>query len=208
MEPTALANLNGTLVPFATPSSSSSRAVSWSASPAKGHVTMNANSAGTPLTSKARRRDSVQWVRSSPASSTSSPDHVDINQNQRTLGQEDFLSPVPATPAPESITQYAYGEDGLYGTNGYGDVDTPSAEQTPYFLRREELIQMTAPVRRFAGGNDHNDTDEDTAVERKEKNWMGLNDKKDESVMYRLMAARRKSLQFAPKVGSPLARRF
>ena len=37
-----------------------------------------------------------------------------------------------------------------------------------------------------------------------EMGW--LEEKKDESVMARLMAARRKSLQFAPKVGSPLAR--
>lgn len=33
-----------------------------------------------------------------------------------------------------------------------------------------------------------------------------LKREKDEGVLMRLMAARRKSLQFAPKVGSPLAR--
>jgi hypothetical protein len=33
-----------------------------------------------------------------------------------------------------------------------------------------------------------------------------LSKEKDERVLMRLMAARRKSLQFAPKVGSPLAR--
>jgi hypothetical protein len=94
-----------------------------------------------------------------------------------------LLSPVPATPAPEVIS--AYGEDGLYGQ------DTPSA-QTPYFLHKEQLLQKTAPAgkRYFEGGNGGG----------------FLNEKKDESVMMRLMAARRKSLQFAPKVGSPLAR--
>jgi hypothetical protein len=96
-----------------------------------------------------------------------------------------MLSPIPATPAPEAIS--AYGEDGLYGND-----DTPSA-QTPYFLQKDQLVQQTAPVTKFGdfeGG-------------------MGkafLSEKKDESVMMRLMAARRKSLQWAPKVGSPLAR--
>ena len=145
MEPTALANLNGTLVP--TPSRSTSINLS----------------AGTPLTSKSRRRDSVQWVRSSPASS--SPDDFNIDS-------DDFLlTPVASTP--------------------YGADETPGG-QTPYFLKKGQLVQQTAPANRFA---EHSEDGQ---------NW--LSEKKDESVMMRLMAARRKSLQWAPKVGSPLAR--
>lgn len=157
MEPTALANLNGTLVPSTTPSRSTS---------------MNF-SAGTPLTSKSRRRDSVQWVRSSPASA-SSPDVLNGDT-------EDFLSPIPSTPALS-----AYPEEGLYGVS-----ETPGA-QTPYFLKKGQLVQQTAPVNRFAEDGENG------------QSW--LSEKKDESVMMRLMAARRKSLQWAPKVGSPLAR--
>ena len=43
-------------------------------------------------------------------------------------------------------------------------------------------------------------------VEGEQRRGGFLEEKKDEGVMVRLMAARRKSLQFAPKVGSPLAR--
>lgn len=92
-----------------------------------------------------------------------------------------LLSPIPATPS-------AYTEKGLYGD------DTPTG-QTPYFLHKEQLLQQTAPL---ANGRFFED-----------EGRMGggfLSEKKDESVMMRLMAARRKSLQFAPKVGSPLAR--
>jgi len=126
--------------------------------------------ANTPLTSKARRRDSVQWVRSSPLASES-PDSMPSNE------EEDFLSPIPTTP------QAFYSEDGI---NGF---ETPGA-QTPYFLKQGQLVQQTAPVRKFV-----EDMDES-----------GLSMKKDENVMARLMLARRKSLQWAPKIGSPLAK--
>ena len=57
-------------------------------------------------------------------------------------------------------------------------------------------MQKTAPAgRRF--------------VDSEQDEKMGarfLSENKDETVMMRLMAARRKSLQWAPKVGSPLAR--
>ena len=97
---------------------------------------------------------------------------------------------MPKTPAPEAIS--AYGEDGLYG-------DETPAGQTPYFLHKEQLVQKTAPVKRLF-------EDEDGEEENGKRTMGWLNEKKDESVMMRLMAARRKSLQWAPKVGSPLAR--
>ncbi|KAG0645680.1 hypothetical protein D0Z07_8576 [Hyphodiscus hymeniophilus] len=162
MEPKALANLTGNPFP-----SNSTTPVRKSMSPMK-----NPNSfADTPLTSKSRRRESVQWVRT--PSSTSSGD--DGKLDDVTL----MLSPVPATPAPEFIS--AYGEDGLYG------------DETPYLPKNEQLVQQTAPVIKF--GNPE-----------KPLSKGFLSEKKDESVMMRLMAARRKSLQWAPKVGSPLAR--
>jgi hypothetical protein len=161
MEPRALANLNGTLVP------------SSSATPGRksfGYLTSK-----TPLTSKSRRRDSVEWVLS-PAS-----------EEDKLDDQTFVLTPVPATPAPETFS--AYGEEGLFGAD-----DTPGA-QTPYYLHKEQLVQQTCPQKRNI----------DLSGE-KEKGHGFLSAKKDESVMMRLMAARRKSLQWAPKVGSPLAR--
>ena len=157
MEPKALANMNGTLLPFVTPIKNSRKTMS----PSKASFSI----AETPFTSKSHRRDSVQWVHSPTT-------------------DEQILSPVPATPAPEVISAYA--EDGIYGD------ETPGS-QTPYFLHGEQLVQKTAPPgKRYFDGEGGNGG--------------VLSEKKDESVMMRLMAARRKSLQFAPKIGSPLAR--
>ncbi|RFU30348.1 hypothetical protein B7463_g5991, partial [Scytalidium lignicola] len=159
MEPRVLANLNGQLIPASTPSRKSL-------------------SPETPNTSKVRRRDSVQWVRS-PASSM----EYDAAVDDQTLA----LSPVPVTPAPEAISAYA--EEYL---DGY---DTPAAE-TPYFLHGEKLSQKTCPPPKRYGD-----------LESPSRRTSGfLSEKKDETIMARLMAARRKSLQWAPKVGSPLAK--
>ncbi|KAK1988638.1 hypothetical protein LZ30DRAFT_577735 [Colletotrichum cereale] len=88
-----------------------------------------------------------------------------------------LISPVPATPAPEALARYA--------------AETPSASTEYDSSPTKALLMQTCPP--------------------KPNNYaqMGdgiLNRDKDESVMQRLMAARRKSLQFAPKVGSPLAK--
>ena len=162
MEPRALANMNGILLPFVTPVKNSRKTMS----PTKASFSISE----TPFTSKSHRRDSVQWVRSPSSSSCADDDQI--------------LSPVPATPAPEVISAYA--EEGIYGD------ETPGS-QTPYFLHSEQLVQKTAPPgKRYFDGEGGNGG--------------FLSEKKDESVMMRLMAARRKSLQFAPKIGSPLAR--
>jgi hypothetical protein len=190
MEPRALANLNGTLVPSQTPSR-------VSMSPTKEFLNLPDTPSRLNFSSKKGRRESVEWVRS-PSSAT-----PEVEQDDQTL----LLSPVPATPAPETLSSM-YTDSGLYGNEG----ETPGG-QTPYFLHKEQLVQKTAPAgRRYI----------DREVEESEVGWMGfeggkgylgsggemgwLQEKKDESVMARLMAARRKSLQFAPKVGSPLAR--
>jgi hypothetical protein len=182
MEPRALANLNGTLVP-STPSR-------VSLSPRKEFPNLS-ETPGLKFSSKKGRRESVEWVRS-PSSST-----PEVEADDQTL----ILSPVPATPAPEALSSM-YTEAGLYGN----EAETPSG-QTPYFLHKEQLVQKTAPA-----GRRYVDTEQGMGFEGG-KGYLGsggemgwLEEKKDESVMARLMAARRKSLQFAPKVGSPLAR--
>lgn len=186
MEPRALANMNGTLVPSQTPSR-------MSMSPIKEFL----NLPETPslnFSSKRGRRESVEWVRS-PSSAT-----PEVEPDNQTM----ILSPIPATPAPEALSSM-YTESGLYGNEG---DETPGG-QTPYFLQKEQLVQKTAPAgRRYVD----REQDEGMGFEGG-KGYLGsggemgwLEEKKDESVMARLMAARRKSLQFAPKVGSPLAR--
>lgn len=169
MEPRALAKMNGELVSSMTPNRNASSTKEFLHFP------------DTPVTVKSRRRESVQWVRS-PASSSGELD-------DQTL----ILSPVPATPEPETI--FAYSEDGLYGE------DTPVG-QTPYFLHNKQLVQKTAPAARRYVDTEQFDGD----GQRVSMGAGFLSEKKDDTVMARLMAVRRKSMQFAPKVGSPLAR--
>ena len=72
-----------------------------------------------------------------------------------------------------------------------GGANSPT---TPYFLHPTELVQQTCPPKQ---------------TQQALFPLSGrINDQPDGSVRQRLMAARRKSLQFAPKVKSPLARNF
>lgn len=94
-----------------------------------------------------------------------------------------LLTPIPKTPAPEAVAKYAAE---LPETPSTGDDASHLASPT-----KQSLLTRTCPP--------------------KEIKYCELGDgilsrEKDEQVMMRLMAARRKSLQFAPKIGSPLAR--
>jgi hypothetical protein len=188
MEPRALANLNGTLVSPLKPQTPSR----VSMSPSKDSFNLQ-ETPGLNFSSKKGRRESVEWIRS-PSSTPHASGEPEADQ---TL----ILSPVPATPAPEALSSM-YTDAGLYGN----EESTPGG-QTPYFLHKEQLVQKTAPA-----GRRYVDQEQEMGFEGG-KGYLGsggemgwLQDKKDESVMARLMAARRKSLQFAPKIGSPLAR--
>lgn len=93
-----------------------------------------------------------------------------------------LLTPVPKTPAPEALAKYASELP-----------ETPSSQEDTDLMSptKHILLTRTCPLK---GGRYHD---------------LGhgiLGRDKDEQVMMRLMAARRKSLQFAPKIGSPLAR--
>lgn len=114
-----------------------------------------------------------------------SPSSSATGDNHQSDGETLLLSPIPATPAPEAIA--SYGQDVFLGD------ETPSVK-TPYYFNKEQLVQKTAPQ----GKRYFDETESDSPG--------FLSEPKDESVMMRLMAARRKSLQWAPKVGSPLAR--
>lgn len=91
------------------------------------------------------------------------------------------LSPMPETPTPFN--------------DGFGDSYTPSegSPTTPYYLSKgAKLVQKTCPPKQTQqllfplSGR--------------------IEDQPDETVRRRLLLARRKSLQWAPKVGSPLGR--
>lgn len=161
MEPKALANVNGTLV---TPMKQSA------AAPREPQTAPN-NHMG--------RRDSSVWMRT--------PSDRGDDEDADAVGEDDWdagmLTPVPKTPAPETIARYAM-EVGPE-TPARGDYSDELA------LDDEELLLRTAPPKQSAYAQLGQDV---------------LDQKKDQSVMMRLMAARRKSLQFAPKIASPLKR--
>ncbi|KAM5343048.1 hypothetical protein ACJ41O_014014 [Fusarium nematophilum] len=154
MEPTALANMNGTLV----------------SSPSKG-------SSRTAPTTPIRRRESTVWMYT--------PSEQGDEEMEDVEWSEAILTPVPKTPAPEAIARYAANlapETPSAGDEEYDFDDSPT---------EDALLMRTCPPK----SNSYRE--------------MGagiLNQSKDDHVLMRLMAARRKSLQFAPKIGSPLAR--
>jgi hypothetical protein len=191
MEPRSIQNLNGrvSLLPKSPPNGTSNlngtpRSISLNfavLSPTKEFL----NLPDTPGSKyKSPRRKSTLWERS-PSSDGDVKDEVEPDL---------MLSPVPATPAPETVSAYA--EHVLDG-----EVD---GAETPYFLRREELVQRTCPPKR-------------SEVETEGAGvgmgmGLGMHGVDGEVrpggnvLMQRLLLARRKSLQWAPKVGSPLAR--
>lgn len=125
------------------------------------------------------RRESTQWIRTprSAEAATQNQDQ-DVEMNDYTLAE---LSPLPTTPSAESLSMYA--EHILDNEGG--------VEETPYYSGREkeELVMRTVPANKMVV------RDQGASAQ------MG-----SEALMQRLMMARRKSLQWAPKVGSPLAR--
>ncbi|KAI1375381.1 hypothetical protein F4677DRAFT_422671 [Hypoxylon crocopeplum] len=160
MEPKALANLNGTLV---TPMKNNSGAPRECQTVPNNHMS---------------RRDSTAWMRT-PS---------DIDEDEDAPGEHDWdreismLTPVPKTPAPETVAKFAM------------DVtpDTPSTvNYGENSFEKEQLLMRTCPPKKSV----YADLGEGM-----------LRQEKDQGILMRLMAARRKSLQFAPKIASPLSK--
>lgn len=171
MEPRSVQNQNGMVSLL--PNSGTPRSVSAEhrVSPTKEFL----NLPDTPGTTyRSNRRKSTLWARSPSSDGDAKDDSTGL-----------MLSPVPATPAPETISAYA--EHIL-------DGGSPDGAATPYFFKKEQLIQKTCPPKQSAGSID--DVDMSNSIEC---NSSGV-------LMQRLLLARRKSLQWAPKVGSPLAK--
>ncbi|KFY07423.1 hypothetical protein V492_07154 [Pseudogymnoascus sp. VKM F-4246] len=125
------------------------------------------------------RRESTQWIRTPrSAEAALSTQDQDVEMNDYTLAE---LSPLPTTPSAEALSMYA--EHILDNEGG--------VEETPYYSGREkeELVMRTVPANKMV------------IRDQGAPSQMG-----SEALMQRLMMARRKSLQWAPKVGSPLAR--
>ncbi|KAK8064752.1 hypothetical protein PG994_007390 [Apiospora phragmitis] len=162
MEPKALANRNGTLV---TPMKQTSAPRDCQTVP-NNHVS---------------RRDSTAWMRT--------PSDRDEDEEMDAVGEEDWdaigmLTPVPKTPAPETIARFAM------------DVapETPAAQtdtEEDDSPEKDAMLMRTAPPKPSLYA---------------ELGQGLLGREKDQGVMMRLMAARRKSLQFAPKIASPLSK--
>jgi hypothetical protein len=161
MEPKQLANMNGTLV----------------SSHSKG--SLSRESMGGPNTPM-NRRDSTIWM------------HTPSDQGEEDQQEDDdgiewskiLLTPVPKTPAPEAVAQYAAN----LPETPTGEIYDEEYDMSP---TKQALLMQTCPPKSSVYVN------------------MGegiLSRDKDEQVLMRLMKARRKSLQFAPKIASPLSR--
>ncbi|KAK0618396.1 hypothetical protein B0T17DRAFT_537809 [Bombardia bombarda] len=177
MEPKAIANLNGMLVP--TPVRNTNNGAS---SP-------RSSNQATPKT-PTNRRDSGLWMHTPEDDITrlnSLDDDGDADAIHEDAELTTVLTPVPKTPAPEAVARYAANLSPA--TPSMMESDDEDAADMPV-----DPMMRTCPPKPTGG---------------KLFPELGagvLGKEKDEKVLMRLMAARRKSLQFAPKVGSPLAR--
>lgn len=185
MEPRAIANMNGMLVPSPVRSSRGSQTA--------------------PTTPANNRRASALWIRS-PDKSLDDDGSDNSDDDDGADPSWTTLTPVPKTPAPEAIARFAANvSPGSTSPSSVGSIDSEDplsrdhdddddeAADDRRRRRQEEMLLRTCPPPKRTT----------TFVELGEG---VLSKEKDERVLMRLMAARRKSLQFAPKIGSPLAR--
>ncbi|PKS12723.1 hypothetical protein jhhlp_000931 [Lomentospora prolificans] len=137
-----------------------------------------------PSTPLPNRRASTVWMRTPPEQLAATEDHdgegeIDDDDDWRHLA---MLTPVPKTPAPEAIARYVENIT----------PDTPTeAGGSP---EENDLLMRTCPPKKMSANT------------YRELGQSIFSPEKDPQVMMRLMAARRKSLQFAPKIGSPLSK--
>ncbi|KAI2604577.1 uncharacterized protein GGS25DRAFT_466974 [Hypoxylon fragiforme] len=126
------------------------------------------------------RRDSTVWMRT-PSDHDEDEDAPSEHDWDRAVN---MLTPVPKTPAPEAVARFAMDvTPDSPSTLSYDDDDG----------EREQLLMRTCPPKKSS--NTFTDLGED---------FMGQN--KNPTFIMRLMEARRKSMQFAPKVASPLSK--
>lgn len=127
------------------------------------------------------RRDSTVWMHSPSNPDDEDEEMEDVGDN---VWDGSMLTPVPKTPAPEALHRYVSELDVAPETPGadWSNADSPE---------KNEMLMRTAPPKQTTFAD------------------LGqglLNQNKDQSVLMRLMAARRKSMQYAPKIASPLSK--
>ncbi|MCJ1401699.1 hypothetical protein MMC11_004916 [Xylographa trunciseda] len=126
------------------------------------------------------------------ASGTPAKVSSDISPTKEFLNLSSPVSRRESTYAPSLEPQTPTATE--YGHEGYDDgTSSWGSPTTPYYLSKgAKLVQQTCPPKR--------------TLEPLFPLSGKIEDQPDESVRQRLMLARRKSLQWAPKVGSPLGR--
>ncbi|UNI23669.1 hypothetical protein JDV02_009475 [Purpureocillium takamizusanense] len=137
-----------------------------------------------PPNTPKNRRDSSLWMHS-PSDQDGQEDRDHDDDDDDLEWSCVLLTPVPKTPAPEAVARYAAE---LPETPQGDDSDDEAEEPSP---TRQAHLTRTCPPK---------------ANPYREMGAGILSRDKDENVLQRLMAARRKSLQFAPKIGSPLSK--
>ncbi|TGJ88301.1 hypothetical protein E0Z10_g474 [Xylaria hypoxylon] len=128
------------------------------------------------------RRDSTIWMRSPSENDEDEDAPSEPSEMDWESTSAPILTPVPKTPAPEMVAKFAM------------DI-TPGTPTASFDMssNNNQLFMQTCPPKPSGLVN------------------LGeglVNRDQDQSVMMRLMAARRKSMQFAPKVESPLKRQL
>jgi hypothetical protein len=106
-----------------------------------------------------------------------------------------------SSPARRESTLFVKVASPSTPTSGCAGDDTVSEAGTPYFLHPAELVQRTCPPKRNVVLKDG----EDVGPRKTLFPVTGrIEDQQDEGLRMRLELARRRSLQWRPKVGSPL----
>lgn len=112
-----------------------------------------------------------------------------------------ILTPVPKTPAPEAVARMAAAmAESPSGSDGAWDEEW---EASP---TQNVLVTRTCPPASRKQPAHILDTDAKEEEEEQQEDAAEAERGETGALLARLMAARRKSLQFAPKVGSPLSR--
>ena len=106
-----------------------------------------------------------------------------------------------SSPARRESTLFVKVASPSTPTSGDAEADTTSDAGTPYFLHPAELVQRTCPPKRNVVLKEG----EDVGPRKTLFPVTGrIEDQQDEGLRMRLELARRRSLQWRPKVGSPL----
>lgn len=112
-----------------------------------------------------------------------------------TLGRQVEFAPSPQQPTTPATPQAAMENvASSYNTPPGAEPSCFDSPSTPYFLHPQHLIQQTCPPRQT----------QQALFPATDSNGGRANN----NLKQRLLLARRKSLQFVPKVGSPLAKMF